>query len=57
LQGSADPKHLRAYVNYAHGDESLQEVYGWENWWIEKLRGLKTKWDPENRMRFYNPIV
>ncbi|KAH8898315.1 FAD-binding domain-containing protein [Thozetella sp. PMI_491] len=57
LQGSADPNHLRAYVNYAHGDESLQEVYGWEDWRLEKLRDLKAKWDPENRMGFYNPIV
>ncbi|KAK8134242.1 FAD-linked oxidoreductase chyH [Apiospora sp. TS-2023a] len=57
LEGSEDPEHLRAYVNYAHGDESLQEMYGWEEWRLEKLRRLKAQWDPENRMRYYAPIV
>jgi hypothetical protein len=32
-------------------------MYGHESWRIERLRGLKKKWDPENRMRFYAPIV
>ncbi|KAL7622063.1 hypothetical protein AAE478_007564 [Parahypoxylon ruwenzoriense] len=57
LEGSDDPAHLRAYVNYAHGDESLQEMYGWEKWRLEKLRKLKAQWDPKNRMRYYAPIV
>ncbi|KAF5630321.1 oxidoreductase [Fusarium sp. NRRL 52700] len=57
LEASGDPEHLRAYVNYAHGFESLEEMYGHEPWRIEKLKALKKKWDPENRMRFYAPIV
>ncbi|KAI1073599.1 hypothetical protein F5B20DRAFT_574658 [Whalleya microplaca] len=57
LEGSDDPTHLRAYVNYANGDESLPEVYGWEEWRLEKLRKLKNMWDPDNRMRYYVPIV
>ena len=57
LEASDEPEHLRAYVNYAHGDEKLEDMYGHEAWRIEKLRGLKKKWDPENRMRFYAPIV
>lgn len=57
LQGSDDPAHLRAYVNYANGDESPQEVYGWDEWRLEKLRKLKTQWDPENRMRYYVPFL
>jgi hypothetical protein len=28
IDGSEDPEHLNAYVNYANGDESLQAVYG-----------------------------
>ncbi|KUJ13259.1 FAD-binding domain-containing protein [Mollisia scopiformis] len=56
LEGSEDPAHLRAYVNYANGNESLQEVYGWEAWRLEKLRKLKAQWDPENKMRYYVPI-
>ncbi|KAI0198801.1 FAD-binding domain-containing protein [Astrocystis sublimbata] len=57
LEGSEDPGRLRAYVNYAYGEESMQEVYGWEDWRLEKLRRLKKQWDPEGRMRFYVPIV
>lgn len=57
LQGSDDPEHLRAYVNYAHGSERLEEVYGWDEWRLEKLKSLKKKWDPENRMRYYVPIA
>ncbi|KAB5566330.1 hypothetical protein GE09DRAFT_1171507 [Coniochaeta sp. 2T2.1] len=56
LDGSDDPTRLKAYVNYANGDEPLEAVYGWEEWRLEKLRGLKKKWDPENRMRYYVPI-
>lgn len=57
LAGSRDPERLRAYVNYAHGDESPEAIYGWEPWRLEKLRGLKQKWDPENRMRWYAPFM
>ena len=57
LQGTEEPDKLNAYVNYAHGDESLQSMYGWEEWRLEKLRRLKGEWDPLNRMRYYNPIV
>ncbi|KAI0414784.1 hypothetical protein F5X98DRAFT_236985 [Xylaria grammica] len=56
LDGSDDPAHLRAYVNYANGDELLPAVYGWEDWRLEKLRKLKVQWDPKNRMRYYVPI-
>ncbi|CAG9948945.1 unnamed protein product [Clonostachys rosea f. rosea IK726] len=57
LEASDDPGRLRAYVNYAHGDEDLREVYGWEEWRLEKLRKLKAEWDPENKMAYYVPIV
>jgi hypothetical protein len=56
LDGSEDSAHLRAYVNYANGDESLEAVYGWEGWRLEKLKKLKAQWDPKNKMRFYVPI-
>ncbi|KAJ4298229.1 hypothetical protein N0V90_006128 [Kalmusia sp. IMI 367209] len=46
-----------AYVNYASGKESVEEVYGKERWRVEKLKALKRVWDPESRFRFYNPIV
>ncbi|KAK4233777.1 hypothetical protein C8A03DRAFT_47748 [Achaetomium macrosporum] len=57
LDGSDDPTKLRAYVNYAHGDEPFGAVYGWETWRLEKLRELKKEYDPENRMRYYVPIL
>lgn len=57
LEASDDPERLRAYVNYAHGDEDLREVYGWEDWRLQKLKQLKAQWDPENKMRYYVPIV
>ncbi|KAI1267841.1 FAD-binding domain-containing protein [Xylariaceae sp. FL1019] len=56
LAGSDDPAHLRAYVNYAHGTESLSEVYGWNEERLTRLKSLKAEWDPENKMRFYMPI-
>lgn len=46
-----------AYVNYATGFETLKERYGHESWRVEKLRGLKTQYDPDNHFRYYNPIV
>ncbi|KAI0532242.1 hypothetical protein GGR58DRAFT_523389 [Xylaria digitata] len=46
-----------AYVNYANGFEGVTEIYGPEAWRLEKLRGLKAKYDPHNRFRFYIPII
>jgi len=56
LKGSGE-KELHAYINYAHGDEKLEEIYGHEAWRLEKLRRLKREYDPEMRFRFYAPIV
>ncbi|KAI9654001.1 MAG: hypothetical protein M1821_006862 [Bathelium mastoideum] len=38
--------HNANYVNFAHGDESLQDIYG-QN--LGRLQSLKKKYDPENR--------
>jgi hypothetical protein len=56
LDGSESQK-LRAYVNYAFGDETLPEMYGDEPWRLQKLRKLKKKYDPKGRFNFYAPIV
>lgn len=47
---------MHAYVNYAHGDETLEEVYGYEAWRVARLRALKEKYDPLGRFGFYAPI-
>ncbi|KAI1490987.1 hypothetical protein F5X96DRAFT_509465 [Biscogniauxia mediterranea] len=46
-----------AYVNYAGGYESLEAMYGYEPWRLERLRSLKAKYDPQNRFAYYNPII
>ena len=55
VRGSGGP--LSAYVNYAHGDESLEAMYGYESWRVRRLRALKEEWDPENRFGWYAPII
>lgn len=45
------------YVNYAYGDELLEQMYGSEPWRLERLRAAKATYDPNNRFGFYNPIV
>jgi hypothetical protein len=47
---------LRAYVNYARGDESQEAVYGYEPWRLERLRDLKRRYDPLRRFNFFEPI-
>ncbi|KFY10802.1 hypothetical protein V492_04835 [Pseudogymnoascus sp. VKM F-4246] len=51
--GSAE---MHTYVNYAHGDENLQELYGYEAWRVARLKTLKRKYDPEGHFSFYAPI-
>ncbi|KAJ7034037.1 FAD-dependent oxygenase [Mycena alexandri] len=46
-----------SYVNYAQGDETLEDWYGHETWRTDKLRALKEKYDPHNRFAFYAPII
>ncbi|KAI9836334.1 MAG: hypothetical protein M1837_003401 [Sclerophora amabilis] len=43
----------RAYMNFAHGDESLEEIYGES---LPRLRELKQQWDPEGRFNQFFPI-
>ncbi|KAL8686941.1 MAG: hypothetical protein Q9218_006750 [Villophora microphyllina] len=47
---------LNTYVNYAYGDETVEQLYGYEPWRMQRLKDLKQKYDPQNRFRFYNPI-
>lgn len=55
VSGRQDGK-LYAYVNYANGYESLEELYGHDAWRLQKLRDLKKVYDPDARLKFYAPI-
>lgn len=48
---------LSAYVNYANGYETLEELYGHDAWRLERLRKLKQLYDPDSRLKFYAPIA
>lgn len=47
------------YVNYAGGHpyETLESLYGYEPWRLDRLRELKAKYDPSNSFGFFVPIV
>ncbi|WQF90178.1 Putative berberine/berberine, FAD-binding domain, PCMH-type, FAD-binding, type PCMH, subdomain 2 [Colletotrichum destructivum] len=55
-EGQPD-RAVHAYVNYATGMETLEERYGHDGWRLERLRDLKVRYDPNNRFRYYNPII
>ncbi|KIM94075.1 hypothetical protein OIDMADRAFT_136488 [Oidiodendron maius Zn] len=56
LHNASGSAEMHAYVNYAHGEETLQELYGYEAWRLARLETLKTKYDPEGHFDFYSPI-
>ncbi|KAK6210534.1 hypothetical protein LQW54_006142 [Pestalotiopsis sp. IQ-011] len=59
LEGEDVGSRPTTYVNYAFGHdyETQASIYGDEAWRLEKLRELKAEYDPNNRFRYYNPIV
>lgn len=50
-------KTYEAYVNYARGDETTEELYGYEPWRLERLRSLKSEYDPHGKFNFFAPII
>ncbi|RYP28694.1 hypothetical protein DL767_007091 [Monosporascus sp. MG133] len=57
-----DPQHSgydnqAVYVNYAHGDEPLEAMYGYEPWRLERLRSLKQRYDPHGFFNHYNSVL
>lgn len=54
VDGTKKQGGSRAYVNYAYGGESLEDIYGKDK--LERLRALKGEYDPENKFGFYAPI-
>ncbi|KAI4228590.1 MAG: hypothetical protein L6R36_001543 [Xanthoria steineri] len=55
--GDAPGRPLNTYVNYAYGDETLEQVYGHEEWRIRKLKTLKKQWEPHGRFNYFHPIL
>ncbi|KAI1120194.1 Glucooligosaccharide oxidase [Nemania abortiva] len=55
FQATSGYNNLTVYVNYAHGDETPEQIYRADK--LARLRELKNIWDPKNMFRFYNPII
>ncbi|KAJ0418289.1 hypothetical protein BJY00DRAFT_325145 [Aspergillus carlsbadensis] len=45
---------LTVYVNYASGDETLEQIYGVEK--LPRLSALKRRYDPRNVFRFHHAL-
>lgn len=45
---------LAMYVNYAHGDETIEQKYSRDK--LPHLVALKKEWDPTNVFRFNNEL-
>ncbi|KAA8641456.1 hypothetical protein EYZ11_002260 [Aspergillus tanneri] len=56
LEASGRPE-VRAYVNYAYGDETPREWYGSEQWRQDRLQALKKKYDPRGKFSFFAPVA
>ncbi|KAL2012773.1 hypothetical protein VTN00DRAFT_298 [Thermoascus crustaceus] len=51
LSQESGETELRAYVNYAFGEEQPKNWYGYEPWRLEKLKALKDKYDPQRKFK------
>ncbi|KAI1496064.1 hypothetical protein F5X99DRAFT_425229 [Biscogniauxia marginata] len=47
---------LSVYQNYAHDDEPLSALYGFDAWRHERLTALKTSYDPEGHFNGYHAV-
>ncbi|KAL9018643.1 MAG: hypothetical protein Q9185_004054 [Variospora sp. 1 TL-2023] len=56
-EGETPARKLSVHTNFAFGYETLQQIYGYEPWRLERLLALKKEWDPRGRFAFYNPLV
>ncbi|KAN0072890.1 hypothetical protein V8E54_009004 [Elaphomyces granulatus] len=55
LQEASGMKENKVYVNYATGDEPIEEMYG-DKYRLDILKAQKTLWDPEGWFSHYHPI-
>lgn len=54
VSGTSGYDDMAVYVNYCHGDETLEQRYGADK--LPRLRQLKQRWDPANVFRFHSGI-
>jgi hypothetical protein len=45
---------LAVYINNAHGDEKLEQIYGKRK--LPRLASLKKTWDPDNVFKYHHPL-
>lgn len=45
---------LSVYANYAHGDETVEQIYGRKK--LPRLAALKKMWDPDNVFGYHFPL-
>lgn len=45
---------LTVFINYAHGDENLEQIYGSDK--LPRLAALKKTWDPNSIFSYNNGI-
>ncbi|KAL8662016.1 MAG: hypothetical protein Q9202_005070 [Teloschistes flavicans] len=57
IAGDGPGRRLNAYVNYAYGDETVEQIYGYDDPRLSRLRALKTRYDPNGKFDFFNPII
>ncbi|KAJ2990403.1 hypothetical protein NUW58_g2969 [Xylaria curta] len=53
LSASAGTKSPSSYINFAHGDEPLSQIYGSS---LSTLKKLKQKYDPKKRLNQWFPL-
>ncbi|KAI4092488.1 MAG: hypothetical protein L6R37_007565 [Teloschistes peruensis] len=57
IAGDGPGRRLNAYVNYAYGDETVEQIYGYEDSRLQRLLALKRQYDPQGKFDFFNPII
>ncbi|KAJ4263806.1 hypothetical protein NW762_005839 [Fusarium torreyae] len=57
LHKGSGQAEMYSYFNYAFGEETKENIYGYESWRQERLLALKNKYDPHRRFGFYTPIA
>ncbi|KAF2008888.1 FAD-binding domain-containing protein [Aaosphaeria arxii CBS 175.79] len=56
LHNASKAEKMHTYVNYAVGEESLENIYGYNSWRVHDLKKHKRAYDPQDRFRWYAPI-